>query len=223
MNKQSYFPHYQSTAEYDILAWLETIPLTRPVRNFATNFADGTLVAEIIAYFFPEYIDLDLFRTARNMSQRTKNWRLLNSNVLPKLSLHAPGTVVHDITNGDQRATELFLLHLREKIEGHLLRTGRRSRLQWETWRSYKNERHHLPYLVTPTPRRVPLIPSYATSTRSESIVNPYTIAFDDVIRVKDEEIEVLQVKLRRCETIIRAKDRRIQDLETKIGRLKLK
>jgi hypothetical protein len=224
MNGHKHFPHYQLTTEYDILAWLDTIPLSRPVHHLESDFADGILIAEIIAYFFPEYVDLEIFHIARNMSQRTKNWRLLNSDVLPKISLHAPGTVVHDITNGDHRAVELFLLHLREKLEEHLIRTGRKSRLQWETRRSYNNEHHRLlPLLAPHTPRRTAFIPGYGSLTQSGRLMDPYSIAFDDVLRIKDEEIEVLHGKLRRCEKIIRTKDKKIQELEEKIGQMKPK
>ena len=225
MNGHKYLPHYQITAQYDILAWLDTIPLSRPVHNLETDFTDGILIAEIIAYFFPEYVELEMFRITRNMSQRIKNWRLLNSDVLPKISLHAPGTVVHDITNGDHRAIELFLLHLREKLEEHLIRTGRKSRLQLETWRSYHNERHRLPQLLATShsTRRTAFLPGYGSHARSGRSLDPYSIAFDDVIRVKDEEIEVLRGKLKRCEKIMRAKDKRIQELEEKFEKLKSK
>lgn len=223
MNGQKFQPYYQAAAHYDILAWLDTIPLSRPVRNLETDFSDGILVAEIVAYFFPEYVDLDMFHVARNMSQRTKNWRLLNSDVLPKLSLHAPGTVVHDITNGDHRGVELFLLHLREKLEENLIRTGRKSRLQWETWKSYNVERHRLPQLLmTPrTPRRTGLLPGYASFNRTPRQLDSYL--YDDIVRVKEEEIDVLRGKLKRCESLIRAKDRRIHDLEDRLGKIKSK
>jgi hypothetical protein len=225
MNGHKYLPHYQITAQYDILAWLDTVPLSRPVHNLETDFADGILIAEIVAYFFPEYVELESFHIARNMSQRIKNWRLLNSDVLSKINLHAPGTVVHDITNGDNRAVELFLLHLREKLEEHLIRTGRKSRLQWETRRSFINERHRLPQLLlTPrTPRRTAVLPGYGSHTRNGRLMDPYSMAFDDVMRVKDEEIEVLRGKLKRCEKIMRTKDKRIQELEEKLEKLKPK
>jgi hypothetical protein len=221
MNGHKFQPHYQTTAHYDILAWLDTVPLSRPIRHLETDFSDGILVAEIVAYFFPEYVDLDMFHAARNMSQRTKNWRLLNSDVLPKLSLHAPGTVVHDITNGDHRAVELFLLHLREKLEEHLIRTGRKSRLQYETWRSYNVERYRLPQLLT-TPRRTGLVPGYGSFNRGR-LNDPYTNMYDDSLRVKDEEIDVLRGKLKRCETLIRTKDKKIQELEERLERMKPK
>jgi hypothetical protein len=225
MNGQKYFPHYQMSAHHDLLGWLDTIPLSRPVRSLETDFVDGILIAEIVAYFFPEYVELEIFRVARNMSARTKNWRLLNSEVLPKISLHAPGTVVHNITNGDHRAVELFLLHLREKLEEHLIRTGRKSRLQWETWRSFNVERHRLPQLLlTPrTARPSALLPKYASFTRSGRSMDPYAAAFDDIIRVKDEEIEVLRGKLKRFEKIIRKKDQRIHQLEERYEKTKPK
>lgn len=224
MNTHRPLPHYQLAAQYDILAWLDTIPLSRPVQNLESDFADGILIAEIIAYFFPEYVELDMFHIARNMSQRTKNWRLLNSEVLPKISLHAPGTVVHDITNGDQRAVELFLLHLREKLEEHLIRTGRKSRLQWETWRSFHHERHRLPQLLPPrTLRRTAPAVGYGALLRNGRLLDPYTSAFDDALRMKDEEIDVLRAKLKRSEKLIRTKDKRIQELEEKLGKIKIK
>ena len=212
------------TVQHDIFAWLDTIPLPRPVTTLEMDFTDGLVIAEIIAYFFPEYVDFNKFHTARNMTQRIKNWRVLNSDVLPKLGLHAPGTVVHDITNGDKRASELFLHHLIEKLEETLIRTGRKSRLQWETWKSFNNERLRLPNLIKPrTPKRTLLVPSYASfTTRTNGrIVDPYALAFDDVIKVKDEEIELLLSKLKRCEKLIRIKDKQIQDLQEQLGKFK--
>ena len=223
MNGHKFLPQYQTTAYYDILAWLDTIPMSRPIRNLDTDFADGILIAEIVAYFFPEYVDLDKFYRAKNMSQRTKNWRLLNSDVLPKLSLHAPGTVVYDITNGDKRAVELFLLHLREKLEEHLIRTGRKSRLQWETWRSFNVERYRLPQLLTTprTPRRIGLLPAYGSFNRVRRYVDPFV--YDDTWRSRDEEIDLLRGKIRRCESLIKAKDKKIQQLEERLEKIKFK
>jgi hypothetical protein len=221
MNSHRYLPHYQLNAHYDILSWLDTIPLSRPVRNLDSDFSDGILIAEIIAYFFPEYVDLELFHIARNMSQRTKNWRLLNSEVLSKISLHAPGTVVRDITNGDKRAVELFLLHLREKLEEHLIRTGKKSRLEWETWRSINNERYRLPLLLPPPPprvsRRTAPVLGYGSMFRGGRLFDPYATAFDDVLSYKDEEIEVLRDKLKRYEKLLHKKDKKIQELEAKL------
>lgn len=222
LGRQKISPHYHSTTRDDILAWLDTIPLSRPVYHLDIDFADGILVAEIVAYFFPDYVDFDLYQPARNMSQRTKNWRLLNSEVFPKLGLHAPGTVVHDITNGDHRAIELFLLHLREKIEEHLIRTGRKSRLQWETWRSYQFERHQLPPLIAQP--RVKGYPSRnQTVLRNGKHFPSSYYLYDQSLKAKEEEIDVIKTKLKRYENLLRNKDRRIQQLEEQLERAKFK
>jgi hypothetical protein len=68
MNGHKFQPHYQATAHHDILAWLDTTPVSRPVRNLDTDFADGILVAEIVAYFFPDYVDFDMIHVARNVT-----------------------------------------------------------------------------------------------------------------------------------------------------------
>ncbi|CAF3545977.1 unnamed protein product, partial [Rotaria sp. Silwood2] len=104
-------------------------------------------------------------------------------------------------------------------------RTGRKSRLQWATWRSFNVERHRLPQLLITSraPRRTTFAHGHGSPSRNERIMNPYAVAFDDVLKVKDEEIEVLRGKLKRCEKIIRTKDKRIQELEEKIERMKPK
>jgi hypothetical protein len=214
-------PLHQATAHSDILAWLDTIPLSRPILNFDKDFSDGILVAEIISFFFPEYVDLDMFYTARNMSQRTTNWRILKSDLLPKLGLHAPGTVVHEITHGDNRVTELFLLYLREKIEEHLIDTERKSRLSVETYDPLNVERDRLPQLMlTPRiPRRKGLIPGSSSLNMGREHTNSYM--HNDALKAKEKEIDVLSRKLNRCENLIQAKDERIQELEELVEKLK--
>lgn len=230
-SRQKLMPTHQVTTYYDLLAWLDTIPLSRAIHHLEKDFSDGVLVAEIIGYFFPEYVELDKYSAARNMSQRTKNWRRLNADVFPKISLHAPGTLVHDMTNGDPRAVELFLLHLREKIEDHLIHTGRKSRLHWETWRSYNLERYRLPPLLG-TPRRnayaaVPAAPGpmvnypgYYPPVHGR-YYDPLLLQYDESNKFKEEQVELLRGKLKQCERIIQTKDRKIQQLEDKIERMK--
>ena len=129
------------------------------------------------------------------------------------------GTAVHDMTKGDHRAVELFLLHLREQLEEHLIRTGRKSRLQWETWRSYNNERYRLPPLLT-TPRThhssrsyLSRYPSFQQPTRYQH--DPYAAS-----GIYDEQMESLHGKLKPCEKILTSKERKIQQLEEQIEKL---
>ena len=37
-----------------VYAWVDEVPLSRPKKNFARDFSDGCLVAEIVAYHLPK-------------------------------------------------------------------------------------------------------------------------------------------------------------------------
>ncbi|CAF0985893.1 unnamed protein product [Adineta ricciae] len=223
MNKQKNSLNHSLISSYDTLLWLDTIPLSRSIQNLEADFADGLLVAEIIAYFYPEYVDFGIFHIARNMSERVKNWRLLNSKVLPKIDFHTPGTIVHDIINEDHRTIELFLARLREKLEEHAFRTGRKSRVSWETWRSLSTERYRLPQIIVTPRQKAALVPSYGSLVRNGKLIDSYIDDNEEILMNKEEEIEILRAKLKRCEKVIHTQDKRIQELEDKIEKLRLK
>lgn len=200
----------------DTLAWLDTIPLSRSVHNLETDFADGLLVAEVVAHFFPEYVDFNIFRVARNMAQRVKNWRLLNTTVLLKIDMHTPGGLVHDIVNEHHRSIDLFLDRLREKLDELAFRAGRQSPYQ------YHSHRYHLPRIHVSPRRSGALVPSYGTLPRSSRVTDATESDLDELVRAKDEEIDVLRAKLKRCERTIHKQEGRIEDLQNKIDKLKL-
>ncbi|CAF0846048.1 unnamed protein product [Adineta steineri] len=212
MSRQKNISNYQLTSQYDILEWLDPIPLSRSIHNIESDFADGILIVEIIAYFFPEYVNFDIFHIARNMSQRAKNWRLLNSKILPKINLQVPGTIVHDIINEEHNSIATFLIHLREKIEEHIIQTEKQKfRLQWKTYRSLNSDNYHLPSIFLSS-RPI----DQASLTRNERLMNQYVDDYDNSLRRKNEEIEILRAKLKRCEKIIQKQDKQIQELQEK-------
>lgn len=211
--------HYQASS-CDLLTWLDALPLSHRIRNFDTDLCDGILIAEIIAFFFPEHVDLDLFYSARNLSQRTKNWRLLKCEILPKLGLHAPGTVVHEIIHGDNRVVELFLLYLREKIDERLVETGKKVLLPSVRCPPENVQVDHSSHMML-TPR----IPRRKARRATQVIDNAEkdetstSSRQEDVLKVKEKEIDLLRDKLDRCEDIIKEKDSRIQQLEDILGK----
>ncbi|CAF1395150.1 unnamed protein product [Adineta ricciae] len=205
----------------DLLTWLRTIPLSHSIHDFDTDFCDGVIIAEIISFFFPEYIDLDLFYSARNMSQRTKNWRLLKCDVLPKLGLHAPGTVVHEIIHGDVRVIELFLLYLREKIDENLREQGKKVRFPRVRFAPLNVQPVELPQIMLTTPRipRRKGIKPVQMNFHEEKEENS-SISNDEIVKIKEKEIDLLQGKLDRCEDIIKEKDKKIQQLEYLLAKI---
>ena len=71
-----------------LYAWVDEIPLSRPKRNIARDFADGVLVAEVCHHYFPRLVDLHNYPPANSMQQKLYNWDTLNS----RARLPRPGT-----------------------------------------------------------------------------------------------------------------------------------
>ena len=50
-----------------IYNWVDEIPLSRAKKNISRDFADGVLMAEIIYYFLPKYIDVHNYFAANSL------------------------------------------------------------------------------------------------------------------------------------------------------------
>jgi hypothetical protein len=61
-----------------IYNWVDKIPLSRPKKNITRDFADGVLVAEIVAHFLPKYVELHNYSPANSATQKLYNWNTLN-------------------------------------------------------------------------------------------------------------------------------------------------
>ena len=57
-----------------IYQWVDEIPLSRPKRSIARDFADGVLVAEIVCHYFPKLIELHNYSNANGYAQKIYNW-----------------------------------------------------------------------------------------------------------------------------------------------------
>ena len=53
---------------------VDEIPLSRPKRSIARDFADGVLVAEIVHHYFPKMIELHNYSGANGYAQKIYNW-----------------------------------------------------------------------------------------------------------------------------------------------------
>ena len=70
---------------HEIHKWVDMIPLSRPKRNLARDFADAVLVAEIAAYYHPSFVELHNYPPSSSSSQKMFNWNTLNNKVCRKL------------------------------------------------------------------------------------------------------------------------------------------
>lgn len=62
--------------------WIDEVPLTRPKKNIARDFADGVMMAETVAHFLPKLVEIHNYIPAHSLSQKSANWNTLNSNSL---------------------------------------------------------------------------------------------------------------------------------------------
>ena len=61
-----------------IYQWVDEVPLSRPKRNIARDFADGVLVAEIVSHYFPRLVELhNASRSTQAREQRLSGPTLL--------------------------------------------------------------------------------------------------------------------------------------------------
>ena len=61
------------------------MPLSRSKKNIARDFSDGVLMAEVVAAYFPRYVDVHNYVSANGLAQKLCNWNTLNCKVLRKL------------------------------------------------------------------------------------------------------------------------------------------
>lgn len=99
-----------------LYSWVDEVPLSRPKRNIARDFADGVLAAEIVAHFIPRLVELHNYPCANSTQQKLYNWDTLNVRVLKKLNAALSRPDIEAISQCVPGAIEKFLHVLRLKI-----------------------------------------------------------------------------------------------------------
>lgn len=89
-----------------VLNWVDSYALSKPKKNLARDFSDGILLAEILKYYFPQWIQLHNYTTANSSSSKYINWKTLN------------GTLFHNLRKSLQK-TQLRYLQIRHLIRNH--------------------------------------------------------------------------------------------------------
>ena len=97
--------------------WVDEIPLSRPKRNIARDFADGVLMAEIIKHFHPKLIDLHNYPAAHSVQQKANNWNTLNTRAFKKLGFQISKKDIENVVACSPEAVERVLLTVRYKLD----------------------------------------------------------------------------------------------------------
>ncbi len=103
----------------DIYAWVDAIPLSRPKRNISRDFSDGVLMAEIVKFYYPKYIDLHNFPGCYKADAKRANWNLLNWKVFAKFNFKLTDDVIEALVTARPGTIEKLILLLRAKFSAH--------------------------------------------------------------------------------------------------------
>ncbi|CAF4992339.1 unnamed protein product, partial [Rotaria sp. Silwood1] len=203
--------------------WIDQIPLSRPKKRIEKDFADGVMVAELIKYYFPSWVDLHNYAAANNTQQKLINWGLLNRKIFCRFGLNVPEEIMRGICLGRAGLIEIFLYNLRTKIDDVLHQKAKTTQSNRITPRQRQQ------YSPIPKQKAVPKSRMHGVNIekKSQSMHNLNTdmvsrIEYDEKEQeclAKEEAIQILQAKIRRLEHLLHLKDIRVDDLSEKLDR----
>lgn len=159
-------------------------------------FSIGKLIAEIIHYYLPELVDLHNYTSANSLDQKKSNWLTLNKKVLSNFGLEIPDVIITGLANCKPGLIEVLLFNLRLKID---------EELELKTKLIDQPLRHTSLSSIRPSP-----------SNSKSNLTNLNRLNYEEIKQEyfqQEEQIEVLQSKLRRLEHVLQLKDKRIDQL----------
>lgn len=191
-----------------IYAWIDAIPLSRPKRNIARDFSDGCMLAEVIAAYFPQLVELHNYPAANSVKQKVYNFETLNTRVLKKLGFTIPRPVVEDIVACKPGAVEQVLNTLQYKMAKY------RERKQPESSPvgGSRTEDEQVSR-ATESDRGTNRNQAVGGAKVKSAVDNEILLEKEEQIRELQETVEILELKVAKLEQLLRLKDSKIQKL----------
>lgn len=188
----------------ELYEWIDRVPLSRQKKRIERDFSDGYCIAEIVRFFLPQCIEMHNLTPANNLQQKLANWGILNAKVFNRFGLNVPLNITTNICNGKPGYIEVFLYNLRYKIEEKLSQFERKQRNgEMDKMSARSSVRGSSPVLT-------------------KNKINQIRIEFEEKVQDnlrQDEEIKVLEAKVRRLEYLLDLKETKIEDLTEKLER----
>jgi hypothetical protein len=198
-----------------IYAWIDAIPLSRPKRNIARDFSDGCMLAEVIAAYFPELVELHNYSAANSLQQKIYNFETLNQRVLRKFDYQLPRPVIDDLVNCKSGVVESVLNTLQYKMA------------------KYRERKKKIPNQSIQSPPETPRPgvqevqsddQKKGKQTKAKQKPTPNVsvqVSVDEELLLEKEEqikelqetVEILELKIAKLEQLVRLKDNKIQKL----------
>jgi hypothetical protein len=160
----------------------------------------------------PDLVDLHNYGLANSLEHKKSNWEILNKKVLTNFGLDLPTVIITGLSNGKPGLIEVLLFNLRLKIDEELelqekvpLTSARQTSLSLLTSTSKTNSTKTL----------------FQSRNPLKTIKDISRLNYEEVKQQylqQEEEIEVLQAKVRRLEHVLQLKDMRINELSHTLG-----
>lgn len=207
-----------------IYQWVDEIPLSRPKRSIARDFADGVLVAEIVAHYFPRLVELHNYSGANGYAQKIYNWSTLNQKVFKKLGFQVQKEEMDGLCNCQAQAVERLLKTLQMKMAKYGAKRAAAGGSPGE------GDDNIAPSGGAPkaTPRSVAAPGTRRSAgggveSRMEQMgmqdggMRELLAEKDLNIRELRETVDILEIKIQKLEQLVRLKDSKIATLQAKL------
>ncbi|XP_064637152.1 spermatogenesis-associated protein 4-like [Lineus longissimus] len=142
----------------EILRWLQSLDLTWQIKNPKRNFTNGSLVAEIFSWYYPEEIQMHMYNNGTSLDSKLRNWSLLRL-FIKKHDLNIPDEFIEGTIHCKEGAAQLLIEKLYEILTN---RAVKKKPLEYEvdfTDHAYQAK-----------------LPMHARSTASKAIKNNLSI-----------------------------------------------
>lgn len=213
-----------------IYAWIDAIPLSRPKKNIARDFSDGVMLAEVVAAYFPQLVEVHNYPAANNLRQKVYNHETLNTKVLKKLGFTIPRETIEDIVNAKPGVVEGVLNTLQIKMAKYRERKAAGGDDSSQQRENVPQRAQNKPSVVQEyeAPARREATKAVSAPSQSSHQAQPQKnhknvvasvdeellLEKEQTIRDLQETVEILELKIAKLEQLVRLKDSKIQKLQ---------
>ena len=180
----------------ELYEWVDEIPLSRPKRNIARDFADAKMMAEIIKHFHPKLVELHNYPQAHSVQQKTDNWNTLNKKVFRRMGFLISKANIQQVVNCVPEAIEKVLKVVRQRID------------------NFEEHREEKPRVESKPKVKAPKL----GNKQHNPNLPPEVQEKEQVIKDLRDTIDILENKIEKLEHLVKLKDSKIQVLTSKLS-----
>lgn len=211
LDRSDSFVQVEKTDRTRFLRW-SVMEYLRSKPSFSLSLSSGTLLAELIRYYFPDLVEMHNYVATSSVNQKKVNWQLLNKKVFNRLGLDLPESMMVDLSREKIGRIEIVLFNIKLKIDEEI-----ELREKVHTQAVSSSVESSRPSVISSKLFKI----SKQNSSRSMCNITQRWVPRLDYEELKQqsfqqqEDIEILQAKIRRLEHILQLKDQRINELFT--------